>query len=93
MFQQTGSKCADLSASNNSSGTVIFSLSVNFYTIVTRVRELSRIQWTLLGSLAVPPRLDYQPPFGKMSPHRTRETAEIEPTYHHGRQKCNGHDQ
>ena len=56
MFQQTGSKCADLSASNNSSGTVIFSLSVNFYTIVTRVRELSRIQWTLLGSLAVPPR-------------------------------------
>ena len=42
-------KCADLSVSNNSSGTVIFRLSVNFYTIVTRVRELSRIQWTLLG--------------------------------------------
>ena len=47
---------ADSSASNSSSGTVIFRLWVNFYTIVTRVRELSRIQWTLLGSLAVPPR-------------------------------------
>ena len=45
VFQQTGSKCADLSASNSNSGTVIFRLSVNFYTIViTRVRELSRIQ-------------------------------------------------
>ena len=43
MFQQTGSKCADLSASNSNSGTVIFRLSVNFYTIVTiRVGELSR---------------------------------------------------
>ena len=39
------SKSADSSASNSNSGTVIFRLSVNFYTIViTRVRELSRIQ-------------------------------------------------
>ena len=46
MFQQTGSKCADLSASNSNSGTVIFRLSVNFYTIViTRVCDLSGIQW------------------------------------------------
>ena len=42
MFQQTGSKCADLSALNSNSGTVIFRLSVNFYTIVINgVRELS----------------------------------------------------
>ena len=43
VFQQTGSKCADLSASNSNSGTVIFRLSVNFYTtVLTRVRELSQ---------------------------------------------------
>ena len=45
MFQQTGSKCADLSALNSNSRAVIFRLSVNFYTIVINgVRELSRIQ-------------------------------------------------
>ena len=48
MFQQTGSKCADLSALNSNSRAVIFSLSVNFHTIVINavngVRELSRIQ-------------------------------------------------
>ena len=44
MFQQTGSKCADLSALNSNSRAVIFRLSVNFYTIVINgVRELSRI--------------------------------------------------
>ena len=37
MFQQTGSKSADSSALNSNSGTVIFRLSVNFYTIVTRI--------------------------------------------------------
>ena len=42
MFQQTGSKCADLSALNSNSGTVIFRLLVNFYTIVINgVREIS----------------------------------------------------
>ena len=45
MFQQTGSKCADLSALNSNSRAVIFRLSVNFHTIVINgVRELSRIQ-------------------------------------------------
>ena len=45
MFQQTGSKYAELSALNSNSGTVIFRLSVNFYTIVINgVRELSQIQ-------------------------------------------------
>ena len=45
MFQQTGSKCADLPGLNSNSRTVIFRLSVNFYTIVINgVRELSRVQ-------------------------------------------------
>ena len=45
MFQQTGSKCADLSALNSNSRAVIFRLPVNFHTIVINgVRELSRIQ-------------------------------------------------
>ena len=49
----------------------------------------SRVKWSAPNrserqARAVRARLDYQPLFGKMSPHskdRTRETAEIEPTY------------
>ena len=60
MFQQTGSKCADLSASNSNSGTVIFRLSVNFYTKLT-VRQTGdeNANGQSVNSGSLKPYLDY----------------------------------